>query len=488
MTQVPTAFVKAGPPPAASGPSRGVAPALPSGWGITPWLVVVLAVVLFSGGLFGYDQGVISGALHGIKATFSLSALLVEVVTSWVTLGALLGALAGGELADRLGRKRAVLIAGAMFTLGSLVQGLAPDVPILVCGRLIVGAGVGVAAVAAPLYAAELAPTAIRGRFVSAYQLAITIGIFLAYLIDGWLSKSEAWRWMLGASAIPGLLLFSVALIAPESPRWLMKMGRRTDASAQLEKIRPSVNSKSRLDTIEEALRQEGSHASWGEVFSKKWRRPLLIGVGLAVFQQITGINAIIYYADQVFAAAGFTTQSSQTTVTTWAIGGVNVLATFIAVAFIDRIGRRKLLLAGLLGMGLSLVVVGAAFEFIKAGGAGPASASPSIAGIVTLVALVTFITCFAFSMGPVTWTVINEIFPGHIRGRAVAVTTAVNWGAAFLVSQGFLSLIGAIGDSFAFWIFALFCGIGLIWVYFSVPETKGRSLEDIQKIWSPGA
>ncbi len=170
--------------------------------------------------------------------------------------------------------------------------------------------------------------------------------------------------------------------------------------------------------------------------------------------------------------------------VTTWAIGGVNVFATFIAIAFIDRIGRRKLLLTGLLGMGLSLVSVGAAFQFIKAGGAGPASASPSLAGIVTLVALVTFITFFAFSMGPVTWTVINEIFPGQIRGRAVAVATAVNWGSAFLVSQGFLTLIGAIGESFSFWIFALFCGIGLIWVYVSVPETKGRSLEQIQQIW----
>jgi MFS family permease len=175
----------------------------PAGQTVTPWLMVVLAVILFCGGLFGYDQGVISGALHGIKATFSLSALLVEVVTSWVTLGALFGALAGGELADRIGRKRTVLIAGAMFTLGALVQAHAPDTVILVTGRLIVGAGVGVAAVVAPLYAAELAPTTLRGRFVSAYQLAITVGIFLAYLVDGWLSSGNAWRWMLGASAVP---------------------------------------------------------------------------------------------------------------------------------------------------------------------------------------------------------------------------------------------------------------------------------------------
>ena len=457
----------------------------PAGQTVTPWLMVVLAVVLFSGGLFGYDQGVISGALHGIKATFSLSALLVEVVTSWVTLGALFGALAGGELADRIGRKRTVLIAGAMFTLGALVQALAPDTVILVAGRLIVGAGVGVAAVAAPLYAAELAPTTLRGRFVSAYQLAITAGIFLAYLVDGWLSKSDVWRWMLGASAVPGLLLFVVALVAPESPRWLMKMGRRSDAAVQLQKIRPGVDFKPRLDAIAVSLQQDAGRASWAEVFHRQWRRPLLIGVGLAVFQQVTGINAIIYYADQIFASAGFVSQSSQTTVTTWAIGGVNVLATLIAIAFIDRLGRRKLLLAGLLGMGVSLTVVGIAFRFIGTEPAGTAAAAPSGAGIVTLLALVAFIVCFAFSMGPVVWTVINEVFPGHIRGRAVAVATAANWGSAFLVGQCFLSIIGVIGNSLNFWLFALFCGLGWIWIYRAVPETKGQTLEQIQQLWN---
>jgi MFS transporter, SP family, galactose:H+ symporter len=455
-----------------------------AGQTITPWLVVVLVVVLFSGALFGYDQGVISGALHGIKARFSLSPLAVEVVTSWVTLGALFGALAGGELADRIGRKRAVLIAGALFTLGSLVQALAPDTVILVAGRLIVGAGVGVAAVAAPLYAAELAPTTWRGRFVSAYQFAITVGIFLAYLVDGWLSKSDAWRLMLGASAVPGLLLFVAALVAPESPRWLMKMNRRADAAIEIGKIRPGVDFKPRLDVIETALRHETGRASWSDVFHREWRRPLMIGIGLAVFQQITGINAIIYYADQIFAAAGFISQSSQTTVTTWAIGGVNVLATLIAIAYIDRVGRRGLLLAGLIGMGVSLAVVGIAFQSIAKTSVDGASTGPSGAGIVTLFALVAFIICFAFSMGPVVWTVINEIFPGHIRGRAVAVAIAVNWGSAFLVSQSFLSLIEAIGISLTFGLFALFCGVAWIWIFYRVPETKGQSLEKIQEMW----
>jgi sugar porter (SP) family MFS transporter len=469
----------------AASPAMSVAQPTASARTFSVWLAVVLVVVLFSGALFGYDQGVISGALHGIKATFSLSPLVVEVVTSWVALGALFGSLAAGDLADRIGRQRTVLLAGAMFTLGALVQALSPDTAVLVAGRLIVGAGVGVAAVAAPLYAAELAPTRLRGRFVSAYQLAITAGIFLAYLVDGWLSRNDAWRVMLGVSAVPGLLLFAVSLVAPESPRWLMKMHRRDQAATELHRVRPAVDVEPRLDAIDTALRREGGTAGWGEVFQRDWRRPLMIGVWLAIFQQITGINAIIYYADQIFAAAGFASQAAQTTVTTWAVGGVNVLATLIAIAFIDGAGRRTLLLSGLIGMGLSLVVVGAAFRFIAQAPAGAAAAAgPSAAGIVTMLALVVFITCFAFSMGPVVWTVINEIFPGYIRGRAVAVATAVNWGATFLVSQTFLTLIGAIGNTLTFWLFALFCGVSWIWIYYRVPETKGQTLEHIQQIW----
>jgi SP family galactose:H+ symporter-like MFS transporter len=453
------------------------------GQSMTLWLFVVLAVVLCSGGLFGYDQGVISGALHGMTEHFKLSTLMVQVVTSWMTLGALFGALAGGELADIIGRKRTVLIAGAMFTLGGLVQGFAPDTLILVAGRLVVGAGVGVAAVAAPLYASEMAPANLRGRFVSSYQLAITIGIFIAYLVASWLSKTDSWRVMLGAAAVPGLLLFAAALFTPESPRWLMKMGRRDDAAREIVKIHPGVNSKLPLDDIQVALDQEGATASWSTVFHREWRRPLLIGVGLAVFQQITGINAVIYYADQIFAAAGFISQSAQTTATTWGIGFVNVLATFIAIAFIDQIGRRKLLLVGLVGMGLSLVAVGAAFQFI---GATPdKSTLPSVAGIVTLIALICFIISFAFSMGPVVWTVINEIFPANIRGRGVAVATAVNWASAYVVAQFFLSVVNAIGQSATFWLFAGFCVMSWVWVYFAVPETKGKSLEEIQAFWA---
>ncbi len=450
---------------------------------MTPWLAVVLLVVLFAGGLFGYDQGVISGALHGIKESFSLSVVMIQVVTSWVTLGALVGSLAGGEVGDRIGRKRTMLIAGGLFTLGAVVQFLAPDVVVLVAGRLMVGLGVGVAAVAGPLYAAELAPAGLRGRFVSGYQLAITVGIFLAYLVDGWLAASGAWRTMLGAAAVPGAALFIMALIAPESPRWLMMRDRRLDAARESRKLQPGIDSESRLNSIKASLGLDATRTSWFEIFRSQSRRPLMVGVGLAVFQQITGINAIIYYANQIFASAGFDTEVSRTTVTTWAIGGVNMLATLIAIAFIDGVGRRKLLLAGLLGMGISLAVVGTAFRYI---GATPQAASgPTTAGIITVIALVAFITSFAFSLGPVTWTVINEIFPAHIRGRGVALATAVNWGSAFLVSQGFLSLVEAVGSSLSFWLFTVFCGVGWIWVFYSVPETKGQTLEEIQLHWT---
>jgi MFS transporter, SP family, galactose:H+ symporter len=445
----------------------------------------VFAVVLLAGALFGYDQGVISGALVGIQKAFAVGAVALEIVTSWVTLGALFGSLAGGYVADHFGRKRALLAAAGLFIIGALVEAFAPNVPVLVFGRLAAGFGVGVAAVAAPLYAAELAPAKQRGRFVSSYQLAITIGIFVAYLVDQALAGPEGWRAMLGVSAVAGVLLALAVLTAVESPRWFAKSGRPDDARRTLVALGAGDDADARLEAIEASLRAEHEVPSWREVFAPRWRTPLKIGLGLAVLQQITGINAIIYCSDSIFAAAGFTTPAAQTQATTWAIGAVNVLATFIAIAFIDRLGRRPLLIAGLIGMGLSLAAVGFAFQHSQMTGG-----SQSTTGVITLAALVVFIISFAFSLGPVTWTVINEIYPGDVRGRAVAVATAVNWGAAFLVSEFFLSVVKAIGQAYTFWMFAAFCVLGLVWVWVGVPETRGRSLEEIEASWrqAPGA
>jgi sugar porter (SP) family MFS transporter len=473
---------------AASTPAPAVLPNAPTpppltGQSVTGWLAVAMVVILFAGGLFGYDQGVISGALDGIKKSFVLNPLLIEVVTSWVTLGAMFGALGGGELADRFGRRNAILLSGGLFVLGAAVQAFAPVTVVLVSGRLIVGVAVGVIAVAAPLYGAELAPRTLRGRIVSGYQFAITIGIFLAYLVNDWLTGTGSWRLMLGSSAVPGLLLLAIAIAAPESPRWLMKMQRRSRARIEMHKLRPSIDVEESLDQIGDALKNEADKPAWGEVFHAEWRKPLLIGIGLAVFQQITGINAIIYYADQIFASAGFA-PSSQADLTTWAIGGVNVAATVIALLFVDRLGRRPLLLAGLIGMGASLAALGVAFRFIAPVIPDAAETAPGAAGIVTLIGLIAFIISFAASIGPMTWTVITEIFPGRIRGRAVSVCTAANWLSAFVVSQCFLSLVDAIGSSLTFGLFSLFCATGWIWIFLRVPETKGRSLEQIQQTW----
>jgi MFS transporter, SP family, galactose:H+ symporter len=444
----------------------------------------IIAVVVLAGALFGYDQGVISGALLGIQKAFDVGHVALEIVTSWVTLGALFGSLGGGYAADLFGRKRALLVAAALFIIGALVQSFAPNVPILVAGRLVAGFGVGVAAVAAPLYAAELAPAAQRGRFVSSYQLAITIGIFVAYLVNQALAGAEGWRTMLGVAAVPGVLLALAVLTAVESPRWFAKVGRRDDALQTLIALGAEKDAEARLAAIAASLRAETKTPSWSDVFAPRWRTPLRIGLGLAVLQQVTGINAIIYYSNSIFAAAGYATPAAQAQATTWAIGGVNVLSTFIAIAFIDHLGRRPLLIAGLIGMGLSLAAVG--FSFWQSGAQGSVTGS---AGVLTLASLVVFIISFAFSLGPVTWTVINEIYPGEVRGRAVAVATAVNWGAAFLVSGFFLSLVKAIGQAYTFWLFAAFCVIGLIWVIVDVPETRGRSLEEIEAGWqSSGA
>ncbi len=284
---------------------------------------------------------------------------------------------------------------------------------------------------------------------------------------------------MLGVAAVPGVLLALAVLTALESPRWFAKAGRRDDARRTLVALGAGDHADARLAAIEASLRAEHEVPSWWDVFAPRWRAPLKIGLGLAVLQQVTGINAIIYYSNSIFAAAGFTTPAAQAAATTWAIGAVNVLATFIAIAFIDHLGRRPLLIAGLIGMGLSLAAVGFGFQQ-----SGAASAGQGATGVVTLIALVVFIISFAFSLGPVTWTVINEIYPGEVRGRAVAVATAVNWGAAFLVSGFFLSVVKAIGQAYTFWMFAAFCAIGLVWVIVGVPETRGRSLEEIEASW----
>lgn len=450
------------------------------GWGM--WLVLVMVVTILGGLLFGYDQGVISGALTFVKDDFSVGTTAAEIITSWVTLGALVGALVAGTLADAFGRRMALIIAGLLFVGGALIQAISPDIAVLVLGRCVIGLGVGVASVAAPLYAAEMSPAQTRGQFVSSYQLAITIGIFLAYVIDDLLTESENWRLMFAVAIVPGAALMLMAFVMPETPRWLLKMGNRDAALQSTTKISGAGGAQVRLDKIQADLDADQQQAGWAEVFAPKVRRMLWVGIGLAIFQQVTGINAIIYYANEIFGEAGFVSDQAKADATLWAVGAVNVLATFIAIAFVDRFGRRPLLFAGLVGMFVSLTAVGLAFLSFDESSTGGGEHSVSVVGIITLICLVVYISSFAFSLGPIVWTIIAEIFPNRVRGKAVAVATAVNWLSAFIVSQFFLTLIDEVGSSATFWLFAGMCAVAFVWIAAKVPETKGRSLEEISE------
>jgi sugar porter (SP) family MFS transporter len=267
-----------------------------------------------------------------------------------------------------------------------------------------------------------------------------------------------------------------------------MKGGRREEAEAVVRRAEPEIDAEARVGDIEAALASE-VQASWGEVFSHTWRRPLIIAGMLAVLQQLTGINAVIYYADTIFAAAGFDSPNSESLATLWAIGGVNVLATLIAVMWVDRFGRKPLLMIGSWGMFLSLLVVGGAFlQLDKVTTSDQATSGTSDAGILALVGLVIFIASFAFSLGPVVWTVINEVFPSHVRGKGVAAATALNWFAAWVVTQSFLSIVDLIGTAGAFFLFAAFCIVTLVFVRRFLPETKGKTLEQVQEMWTDEA
>lgn len=449
------------------------------------YLLAIGLVVMLAGLLFGYDQGVISGALAGIDKTFHPGTVVIEIITSWVTLGAMAGALVAGTLTERFGRRASILLAAAVFVVGALLEALAPDTGVLVVGRLILGAGVGLASVAAPLYGAENAPAHVRGRFVSLYQMAITVGIFLAYFADYLLVDGNAWRVMLGVSAIPAVLLLFAVWPLRDSARWYLKMGRRQEAEAVLAKVDPTADPAAEATELEAAIAAD-AQATWREVFAREWRKPLSVAAFLAILQQLTGINAIIYYADTIFAAAGFNNPTSQSLATLWAVGAVNVVATLIAVLWVDRFGRKPLLLLGSTGMFIGLLVVaGAFFELQKVTSSEHATHGVSGAGIAALIGLVIFIASFAFSLGPVVWTVINEVFPSHVRGRGVAVATAINWFAAWAVAQTFLSLVDAISTEGTFLLFAGFCVVTFVYVRWFLPETKGKTLEEVQGMWA---
>src|SRR5437867_9331661 len=371
--------------------------------GRSAYATLITLIAALGGLLFGFDTGVISGALLFIIPDFHLGPAAQGFVVGVVTLGALTGALLGGAAADAVGRRPTNIAGGTTFILGSLVSAAAPDVATLIVGRFVIGIAIGLSSVAAPLYIAELAPAGRRGTLVSLFQLAVTIGILASYVVDRMLAPTQAWRTMLGVAVIPGATLVFGMLPVPESPRWLMKHGRTGEAGAALRRGRHAQNVDGEMREIAADIAQDRP-AAWRNLAAPDLRPALVVGIGLAVFQQVTGINTIIYYAPQIFEAVGF---GSATTAlaATLGIGVGNVPATFIAIWLVDREGRKPLLVAGVAGMVATLVVLGLAFE------GGTAGTGTGSLGYITVVCLAAYIVFFAFSLGPIVWPMISEIY-----------------------------------------------------------------------------
>ncbi len=443
----------------------------------SPLYVSLIAGVAALGGLlFGYDTAVINGAITPLTEYFELS----EAMKGWAMasglVGCVIGALVAGVMSDWIGRKRVLLLC-AMFFAVSAVGSAVPDrLSIFVLARILGGMGVGAASIISPVYIAEVSPARIRGRLVTVYQLAIVIGIMLIFFVnagiadlgsDTW-NVQYGWRWMFASETLPAVLFFVLLLAVPESPRWLTKENRRSDALSILERINGPSRATKEMEEIKQALQKE--QGSIRELFQPGLRFAFMIGVTLAIFSQLTGINVIMYYATDIFQHAGFESNVSYWTNTT--VGVVNFSATFIAIWLVDRAGRRFLLLLGNAGMTLCLFTVGLLF-FLN-----------MQKGMTTLIFILLFVTFFALSMGPVTWVVLSEIFPNRIRGTATSIATVCLWSTNLLVTLMFPILREWIGSAWTFWTFMTMCLFAFFFVLMSVPETKGKTLEEIEKSW----
>ena len=433
---------------------------------------LIASVAALGGLLFGYDTGVISGALVFIRQTMSLSPAMQGAVVAVALAGAAIGAAMVGYLSDHAGRRRVIFGAGLLFIAGAAISAIAQGVTVLVLGRFLVGLAIGVASMLTPLYLAEIAPARDRGAIVSLNQLCITAGILVSYLVGYALAgATEGWRWMLALGALPGIILSAGMLVMPESPRWLAGHGRISDAQSMLQRLRGSTDVSQELAILRRDIARDDSRLrSAGELLSPRLRRPLIIGVGLAMFQQITGINTVIYFAPIIFQSAGLSSAATSILATA-GVGAVNVIMTLVSIWLIDRLGRRQLLYWSLGGMAGTLFVLSGAF---LAGTSGELA----WAAVISVAAYVGF---FAIGLGPVFWLLIAEIFPLALRGRAMSLATVANWGFNLVVSATFLNLVGAFGSAGAFLMYGLLTLVALAFVAATVPETKGRSLEQIE-------
>ena len=440
-----------------------------------PRFVFIAALFAALGGLlFGYDTGVISGALIFIKREFGLTTAAEEIVVSGVLLGATIGAIIGGKAADFFGRRRVLLVTAAIFGIGALTSAIAPSPAILIVSRVVLGLAIGLASTNVPVYLSEVAPARARGWVVSLFQLAVTIGIVIAYLTDYAFAGMEGWRWMLGLAVVPALVFGAGMFFLPETPRWLIRGGQHEGAHRVLIRIRELADVDVEIEEIKASLAQQTESGRWVDLLSQQVRPALIVGLGLAIFQQITGINTVIYYAPKILQAAGFNSASGAILATA-GVGVVNVSMTIIAMFLVDRAGRRPLLLVGIAGMIVTLGMLGLSFRI--------SNQSVQLAWIA-VICLMGYVASFAISLGPIFWLMIAEIYPLKIRGLAEGMAATFNWGSNLLVSLTFLTLVEKLGASSTFLLYAFASVASWLFAYYLAPETKGRTLEEIEAFW----
>jgi sugar porter (SP) family MFS transporter len=456
--------------------AKPVAPATGPATGINRFVYSAVGIAALGGLLFGYDTGVISGAILFVKGEFSLSPTMEEIVVSAVLLGAILGASAGGALTGRFGRRKMIILAGIVFTLSAIGTALAPTVGWLIGARVASGIGIGIASFISPMYIAELVPAKVRGSLVAVNMLAITTGIVVAYLVDYAFSASHGWRYMFGLAAVPSIGLIIGMWWLPDSPRWLIGKSKVDQARKVLERARTTSDVGHEIKAIQQSMTEQGE-GGMAALFQPSLRMPMIVGLGLATFQQITGINTVIYYAPTIFKFAGVSATGPAI------LAGAGLAAVMwcfhvLAIFLLDRVGRRPLLLTGVAGQIVGLGILGAAFQF------------PQLASFKSDVAiggLVIYVACFAFGLGPIFWLMISEIYPLRNRGVAMSAVTVTNWAMNLLVAVSFLTLVSVLGHAGTFWLYGLVAIAAWIFFYRLAPETKGKSLEQIEAHWRSG-
>jgi SP family arabinose:H+ symporter-like MFS transporter len=436
------------------------------------FIIAVSAIAALGGLLFGFDTAVISGAIPYIRDTFELADYSLGWAVGSVLIGCAAGAVFAGRLADRFGRRCMLFVCAFLFAISGIGAGLANTLATFAAFRFIGGLGVGAAAMISPMYIAETAPAAWRGRLVSLYQLAIVLGILLAYFANYVFADFGVnnWRWMFASQALPSIIFGIALLFVPETPRWLIGKSRRQEAAAVLDRILDRDAAAAELLSIERSFALQ-TVAPAVEAFSKKYRPVLITGVLIAVFQQVTGINAILYYAPVILSKTGLSESSSL--FQTLGIGAVNVLGTLLAIVWVDRLGRKRLLLAGSSLMGACLAVVALCFHFSY------------FDNYIVLIGMLLYVGAFAATLGAVTWVYLSEIFPNRIRAVAMSAATLALWLADFVVTYTFPVITERLSAAATLSCYLFFCVLAFLYVLRNVPETQGRRLEDIEALFA---